>query len=169
MLTLRIKFMLNLVGRCITKLSCLFSFGGVIVSVLGCQPSGPEPIALVTAKGGMVIIDSEENKPIFVNFWAEWCGPCKKEVPELNAMQNAGVATIVGIDFDQQKGESLKTSINKMGIQFPVVLDEAVHKLNLSWPEALPVTILLKNGVPLVTLHGPQTQEELNKLIQQHF
>ncbi|MFY8061520.1 MAG: TlpA family protein disulfide reductase, partial [Arenimonas sp.] len=40
-------------------------------------------------KGNPVTVDAFRGKVLVVTFWASWCGPCRKELPALNALQNA--------------------------------------------------------------------------------
>jgi len=55
---------------------------------------------------------------------AEWCGPCRTEIPELNALaeqlkgQNVGV---FGVNFDNVQGAELKEASDKLGIKFTVL------------------------------------------------
>ena len=49
-----------------------------------------------TMSGDPVLLESFRGKVLVVTFWASWCGPCRKELPGLNALQNA-----VGTEFIQ--------------------------------------------------------------------
>jgi cytochrome c biogenesis protein CcmG/thiol:disulfide interchange protein DsbE len=60
------------------------------------------------------------GKPIVVNFWASWCGPCADEAPILQdaARRNAGRITFVGVDV-QDIDSDAQAFLRKYGITYP--------------------------------------------------
>lgn len=66
-----------------------------------------------TGSGDVILAESFKGKVLVVSFWASWCGPCRKELPALNALQNA-----VGTEFIQvvavNSKEDPKTVLNIM-------------------------------------------------------
>ena len=95
------------------------------------QATQPETIAAVdfTVKdfdGNDVKLSDYFGKPIVLNFWAYWCGPCQSEMPEFNARYEelGGEVTflMVHADPDTQSGKQIVTDA---GYTFPVIFDEA--------------------------------------------
>lgn len=70
-----------------------------------------QPLAMSTFKG----------KPVVVNFWAEWCKPCRQEIPEFVALaRRAGdKLTVVGISLDDYAEESREFA-DSLGINYPL-------------------------------------------------
>ena len=57
---------------------------------------------------------------LVINYWAEWCGPCRKEVPELNRLAEelqAQPVRVLGVNFDVLQGEELNQAIAAVGIR----------------------------------------------------
>jgi thiol-disulfide isomerase/thioredoxin len=106
---------------------------------------------------------------VVLNYWAEWCAPCRHEIPELNAFNHVldghGVL-IVGINYDGVHGDALPALVKKMGIEFPVIDKDPRKHYGYDLPSVLPTTIIInpKGGVA-ATLVGPQTQASLQSLL----
>lgn len=108
---------------------------------------------------------SELNqKPLIVNYWATWCAPCIKEIPELNELAEAhkNELTLVGINFDQPEGAEAIQQTERMKIAFPVLAGNPADLLGIQTPEVLPTTYILTPGGGIhATLVGPQTAETI--------
>ncbi|MCF5630812.1 redoxin domain-containing protein, partial [Pseudomonas syringae] len=64
---------------------------------------------------------------LVVNYWAEWCGPCRTEVPEFNALSEQlkdKKVTVLGVNFDNLQGDELKNAANALGIKFTVLAQD---------------------------------------------
>ena len=83
--------------------------------------------------------------PVLVDFWAEWCGPCKALAPALEgaAVQLAGKVTIAKVNIDDNPQAPTKYGIR-----------------------SIPTLILFKNGRPVATRVGGLPQSELVKWIE---
>jgi thiol-disulfide isomerase/thioredoxin len=104
------------------------------------------------------------GKWMFINYWATWCKPCIDEIPELNhfASDNADRAVVFAVDFDNAQGEKLLASSQKLGIEFPVLIEDPHLVLGVDKPYALPTTFVFDpQGELQHTLLGPQTAASL--------
>lgn len=98
-----------------------------------------------------------------INYWATWCAPCIKEIPELTMLDenNANVA-VFGVNFDAPEGDEIAKQIEKMGITFPVYQEDPHVRLGIQMPEVLPTTVLIDpRGKVAEVLVGPQTEASL--------
>lgn len=87
------------------------------------------------------------NQPVLVDFWAEWCGPCRALAPKLEEISNemAGKVKIVKLDVDANG-----TTAQKYGIR------------------GIPAMLLFKGGKEVGQLVGNQSKESIQKFLTQH-
>lgn len=125
----------------------------IILTACGADRPGSAGFSLADYKGRWLV----------VNYWAEWCKPCIKEIPELNALDaKYPQVAVVGVNFDGETGEILRQQIDKLGIAFPVVAVEPSTTLGVDLPSVLPATFIFDPDGKLVhSLVGPQTLETL--------
>jgi len=99
---------------------------------------------------------------VVINYWAAWCKPCIKEIPELNALDREEGVAVLGVNFDGTQGAELASQMDSLGIGFPVLLEEPLAAVGAPRPNVLPTTFLLNpEGKLAKTLVGPQTRESL--------
>ncbi|MEM1403290.1 MAG: TlpA disulfide reductase family protein [Pseudomonadota bacterium] len=98
----------------------------------------------------------------FVNYWAQWCKPCIKEIPELNELHAEDGYQVLGVNFDGAKGEDLEAQLSKLNVQFPTLPADPAARLGVERPQVLPTTVIIDpDGEVLQVLIGPQTRETL--------
>ncbi|MCU7650254.1 TlpA family protein disulfide reductase [Pseudomonas piscis] len=111
--------------------------------------------------GRKVASERLDKQWLVLNYWAEWCGPCRTEVPELNALDEqlkGQSVTVLGVNFDNVQGEDLKSASEKLGIKFTVLAQDPSPIFDLPRTEALPVTYIIDDqGKVREQLLGEQT------------
>ncbi|WP_110948996.1 TlpA family protein disulfide reductase [Pseudomonas bohemica] len=115
--------------------------------------------------GQKIASDRIDNHWLVVNYWAEWCGPCRTEIPELNKLSeqmngqmNGQKVSVFGVNFDNLQGEDLKAASNALGIKFTVLAQDPADQYDLPKSEALPVTYIIDDkGKVREQLMGEQT------------
>ena len=129
----------------------------VTVLLTGCNPSPPP------GEGGFVDFPTLGGNWMIINYWAEWCAPCREEIPELNALAaSSGQLDVYAVNFDGVQGEALAAQAEELGIKFTQVTSDPGPRLEIARPTVLPTTLILAPDGTLVTrLIGPQTAEGL--------
>ena len=104
-----------------------------------------------------------------INYFAEWCKPCLEELPELNALAQAGELRVFGISYDSLSDQEILDLKARYGIQFPVLKTSSLESLPMGLPAVLPTTYLLSPDGDIVdVLHGKVTIEGIEALLAKH-
>ena len=106
---------------------------------------------------------------VVVNYWAKWCKPCIREIPELNALNREyAEVTVLGVNYDGAEGEELASQISELEVKFPMLTEDPAGKLGAPRPLVLPTTLIINPAGKLIqTLIGPQTLESLTAATEQ--
>lgn len=126
--------------------------------------------AFTDIEGNQHKLSQYKGKWVLVNFWATWCPPCRKEIPELSDFHlEQDDAIVIGVNYEPGlKEERLKKFIAVYLVSYPVtrVNDEIIAALGE--PRGLPTSILINpEGKVVKTITGMVTNRSLNKTITQ--
>lgn len=105
-----------------------------------------------------------QGKIVLVNYWAEWCKPCREEIPELNSFlaENRARVVLYGVNFDGASGDELARQEQAMGIGFPTLAADPGPALGWPLPMGLPHTVVTDStGTRRLDLSGVQTSKSL--------
>ena len=104
---------------------------------------------------------------IVINYWADWCAPCIKEIPELNEFAEENKELLVfTFNFDQLDEDDLKPVANRFNIKVPSLITHPRDIWGIQTPPAVPATFFINpNGELVLSLFRPQTKDELNEIL----
>lgn len=92
-------------------------------------------------------LKDHKGKVLVLNFWATWCGPCRREIPDFIQLQDeygASGLQVVGIALDEQGVSIVKPFADKFKINYPVVIDSRSEVAAMyGQMNAIPVTIVV--------------------------
>ncbi len=115
----------------------------------------------VDQHGRKVAVERLEGQWLVINYWAQWCAPCRTEIPELNALEKqlkAQSVQVLGVNFDGLLDEKLSQASQDMGITFTVLAQDPAERYQLPRAEVLPVTYIVDpQGRMRERLLGEQT------------
>ena len=114
-------------------------------------------------------IDKLNGNWIVINYWADWCAPCIKEIPELNEFASENDDLLVyTFNFDQLDEEDLVPIAEKFNIQVPSLITHPRDIWGIQTPPAVPATFFINpKGKIVLSLFRPQTKDALNKIFSE--
>ena len=109
------------------------------------------------------------GKVVVVNFWATWCKPCQKEIPDLSKAYDKYKAqglVMLGVMSDTPDNNQLLNFQSDFEMSYPVVRSNSDILVSYSYPDALPTTFIFDRGGKQVFSHvGPLRQEKLEQVL----
>lgn len=104
----------------------------------------------LVALGAEGRVPSLAGKVVLVDFWASWCGPCKKSFPVLEALHTRYAEqglVVLGISVDED-AEAMRSFLSERAASFPVVRDARQRLVEDAAVEAMPTSFLIdRTGV----------------------
>jgi len=119
--------------------------------------------SLKALDGSTVTSRSLEGGAVVLNFWATWCGPCLKEIPDLEQVAAGRGANVIGIALDDDGLKAVKPFVEAHGISYTVLLgdQELFDRFN---GLGIPYTLVLDRAYRVVKIYrGPATKESLEE------
>jgi thiol-disulfide isomerase/thioredoxin len=125
------------------------------------------------------LLQKSNDTVYVVNFWATWCKPCVKELPEFQEINKKFMGEkfrmiLVSLDFESQVDSKVKPFIKERDIKAEVVVlaDSKQHqwidKVDPDWSGSIPITLVYNKDFRFFK-EGTVTFEELNELITKNL
>lgn len=113
-------------------------------SLIASADAAPD-FTLPSSKGDNVRLAEQRGQVVMLNFWASWCGPCRKEMPLLDAMyqrySSAGFV-LYGVNVEEDNTDAKKL-LKELGVTFPVLFDSESKASSLYNVDAMPTTVVI--------------------------
>lgn len=108
--------------------------------------AGNLDFTLKDMNGASVHLADYKGKVVLVNFWATWCGPCKKEIPDLSKLykqyKDKGVVMLGVLTNDNPSQGELLNFQSDYEMEFPVVRQTSDILVSFNYPQAIPTTFI---------------------------
>jgi thiol-disulfide isomerase/thioredoxin len=137
----------------------------------GNDPAGALHPGLVvtTLDGARYDLADRRGRWVVVNFWATWCAPCLKEMPELSALDAMREhVEVIGLAYEETDADTLRGFLARHPVVYPVAIVSTYDPpADFPTPHGLPLTVLIgPDGRRVKTFLGPVTALELEQAIE---
>ncbi|MCB9477368.1 MAG: TlpA family protein disulfide reductase [Deltaproteobacteria bacterium] len=146
--------------------AAIFMTGGGQTPMTERRPA--KDFTLTDLSGRTVSLSDYKGKVVFLNFWATWCGPCRREMPEIQSLHrkmDPEKFAVVTVSVDQGGREDVVNFLNARQLDVPVLLDPESRTPVQYGITAFPETFLIdKSGQMVERFIGPRHWLEENFL-----
>ena len=124
--------------------------------------------SLKTLAGDTVSLSHLRGRPVFLNFWATWCKPCRGEMTDIiaayDAHHTAGLEVVAINLTDQERMKDVRTFVHELRLPFPVLLDEKGKVRKTYRLRGVPTSVFIDTlGVVRLVNIGPITRENIQR------
>lgn len=139
-------------------------------------------LKLVDQNGEEHSLDEYRGKTVFLNFWATWCGPCQREIPDIEALykdrgENEGDLVVLGVANPKTDGhpnnndvtvDEVKAFIGEHAITYPVLMDTEGTMFDGYRIMSFPTTFMIdKEGNIFGYVSGMLTPDMMDSIVDQ--
>jgi len=150
----------------------VLTFG--IVEEVYPAPGGTRAADFVWTDGSKRMRFSElaRGRVVLLNFWATWCGPCRREIPELIELQReleGKKFLVMGVSLDQgaDAAQKVRSFLERRGVSYPNVLGNFELAKAYGDIAAIPTTFIIDaNGNIVERIVGARTKEQFLQSIR---
>jgi len=110
--------------------------------------------ALLTAAGDRISLEHMRGKVVYVDFWASWCGPCRRSFPWMNEMQRrygSHGLSIVAINVDKKREDAIRF-LSETPAEFTIVYDAPGTTPSAYAVQGMPSSFVIDQGGNVVAI-----------------
>jgi cytochrome c biogenesis protein CcmG, thiol:disulfide interchange protein DsbE len=101
--------------------------------------------------GTRFALEDRRDRVVLLNLWATWCGPCRYEIPELQALHDRYAPRgfeVLGVSLDESGPEAVREFVDEFKITYPISLDPDGQIANIMQTSVLPTSVIIdRQGV----------------------
>ncbi len=125
--------------------------------------------SLTSINDTVVRLSQYENKVVILNFFATWCPPCRREIPDFVELMNeyGDRLVILGVSLDKGDVESLRNFATSYGINYPILIDDGQVSKAYGPIRSIPTTFIIdRNGKIVEKIIGSRRKSYFEKVIK---
>ena len=156
-------------SRCLIMLPLAFA-PALATSIGELRTGTPAPPFQLTSNSGKPLsLTDLKGRIVLVNFWASWCGPCRKEMPlleQLNRQYHSKGVTLVGVDVEPDSTAAIDW-LKATPVSFPILFDVDSRVSKLYQVEGMPNTVILDRQGNVRYIHRGYSTGAENEYLDQ--
>lgn len=135
----------------------------LVIVLTGCQK-----FDIDVYNGPDTSLENLKGKWVVINYWADWCPPCLKEMPELVNFANANPdINVYAFNYDELEISELKPQLKKFSVDIPSIISHPRDIWGIKTPQTIPATYFINTeGELVLSLFKPQTKETLTNQLR---
>lgn len=124
---------------------------------------GTRPELRLATLDGEFDLAEQRGKWVVLNYWATWCAPCIKEIPELSDLADRDDVEVLGLGYEEIERVELDAFLERHPARYPIApVDPFEPPTPFPVPRGLPMTYLVDpEGVVVQAFLGPVTRAEI--------
>ena len=158
-------------GRMTWRIWLTAALLGNILSVYVVNAAEPTDFPITTLSGEQQRLSDYRGRWVIVNYWATWCPPCRKELPELDLFNEShkNDAVVLGINFEDISMQALQQFIDQQFLSYPMFHQRPSRYTGFGRLNGLPTTFVLDpEGHAVAMQAGGVTADMLDSFIKNY-
>jgi cytochrome c biogenesis protein CcmG, thiol:disulfide interchange protein DsbE len=142
--------------RCLLALAAGMAVAVAQPAIAAPAAGAPAPAFDLPGDAGRISLDAYKGKLVYVDFWASWCGPCRKSFPWMNSLQQrygAHGLQVVAINVDAKRDDAA-AFLAKVPAAFTIAYDQAGATPRAYGIKGMPSSALVGRDGKLLWLHA---------------
>jgi thiol-disulfide isomerase/thioredoxin len=131
---------------------------------------------MTDTSGRQVRLSDFHGKAVLLNFWATWCGPCRKEIPLLNQFQQTyeqDRLTVLGVSLEESGWEVVKPYMAAVQFHYPVMIGPQSVAPLYGGLDVIPTTLLIDKFGRIAAVHvgicnRSEYEADINAVLKEH-
>ena len=153
------------------KRFCFLFCAALLMAGIACAATAPKPaLKLTTLDGKTFDLSAQNGKWVIVNFWATWCSPCIKELPDISTYVDAHKDKVaaIGLAYEDSEKADIEKFLKAHPLSYPVAqVDVMDPPKDFDTPKGLPNTYLIApDGSVAKAFLGPIQMKDLDAIIK---